>query len=327
MTRLKPRAYFWLKIVKAHVPGLRNLRLLKKAAVVERYYDRPIMGAAAGNALLFELVSTGRPFAAGKIGDTELEVLLKYDAARGDTRSFFDAVAHRGHELDFLHLNSGVFPKTRDVVARWAEVYLDALSQLDLLGVWYNSGEDDVIHKYAAGAALTADIALEPYYHHPPWTRGLRGKRVLVVTPFAGSIQQQWRRQGGEQLFPGNPEVMPSFELSVIRSPFSAGLAPPTHKDWHVALADLQEQMANSDWDIAIVGAGAYSIPLCAHARTKLGRAAVHLGGATQLLFGVRGRRWESHEFIRTLFNEWWIRPLAGETPSGHWRNDGGAYW
>jgi hypothetical protein len=53
----------------------------------------------------------------------------------------------------------------------------------------------------------------------------------------------------------------------------------------------------------------------------------VHLGGATQILFGVRGRRWDAHPVIKRFFTDAWIRPLPDERPGGRWRLEGGAYW
>lgn len=52
--------------------------------------------------------------------------------------------------------------------------------------------------------------------------------------------------------------------------------------------------MDAADYDVAIVGAGAYSLPLAAHARDA-GHAAIQMSGATQLLFGIKGKRWDDH--------------------------------
>lgn len=44
-----------------------------------------------------------------------------------------------------------------------------------------------------------------------------------------------------------------------------------------------------------------------------MGKKAIHMGGATQMLFGIKGKRWEDEygEFM----NEHWIRPSKEETP------------
>jgi hypothetical protein len=324
--RLQHRLYIWLKIVKANLPILRRIRLLKKTGRIERYGGRPIINTDSGNAFLFAHVSAGRPVAAGKIGDTELEVLVKFEQARGNGSAFFESITEKGHELDLLHLNCGVFPKREDVVVEWVERYLTALSNIDLLAVWHNKGEAEILRKYAPRATLTEITALEPYYHDAPWTRALAGRRVIVVTPFHDSIVRQWREHRGRDLFPANPDVLPDFRLTVVRSPFSAALSKPVHADWHTALTDMKNTIASIEFDVAIVGAGAWSLPLCSFVSAELGRSAVHLGGATQILFGVRGRRW-NETVIGRLFNEHWIRPLPQERPRLNRMNDGGAYW
>jgi hypothetical protein len=324
---LRSKAYIWLKIAKANIPHLRRIRLLKISPPVERYGAQAVINAASGNLILLDHVSSGRPIAAGKIGDTELEVLLKFEAFRDDPTAFFRSITEEGHEFDLLYLNCGVFPKRQDTLTRWAQTYLEAVSNIDLLGVWFNKGEQQIVTKYAPRATLTMITAVEPYYHDVPWTQALEGKRVVAVSPFEDSILRQRDSCSGVDLFPDNPAIFPDFELTLVRSPFSAALVPPIHADWHAALADMKERIAAVDFDICLVGAGAYSLPLCSFVRMDLGRSAVHLGGALQILFGIKGRRWDTHPTISKLFNENWTRPLAHERPKRRWKNDGGAYW
>jgi hypothetical protein len=324
--RIQATSYVWLKIAKAQMPLLNRLRLLKREARSTDYAGRPVEDIAEGNAFLLDGVAGGRALAAGKVGDTELEVLVKYERCDQDPDEFFASIS-RGHELELLHLNSGVFPKTQDVLVRWVTTYRAALSQIDLLGVWYNQGEKEIVQEYAPHAILTGIKGLEPYYHDNPWSSALAGKHVVVVTPFAYSVSQQHARRSGADLFPRNPDVFPDFELTIVQSPFSAGLESPRHRDWHEALDELKEDLAGRSFDACLIGAGAWSLPLCAFVRSTLQRPAVHLGGALQILFGIRGKRWERHPFIKHLFNENWIRPLPQEKPKMQWRNDGGAYW
>ena len=77
---------------------------------------------------------------------------------------------------------------------------------------------------------------------------------------------------------------------------------------------------------MAIIGAGAYGLPLAAHVK-RLGKKAVHLGGATQILFGIRGKRWDEMPFFQKLYNEHWVRPLPSEVPKDYQRVEGGCYW
>ena len=53
----------------------------------------------------------------------------------------------------------------------------------------------------------------------------------------------------------------------------------------------------------------------------------IHMGGATQILFGIRGSRWDRMPFFQQLYNEYWIRPLAQETPANFKKVERGCYW
>ena len=77
---------------------------------------------------------------------------------------------------------------------------------------------------------------------------------------------------------------------------------------------------------MALLGCGAYGLPLAA-AIKGMGRPVLQLGGALQLLFGIRGRRWEAMPPFAALMNEHWVRPLPEETPVAADKVDGGCYW
>jgi hypothetical protein len=324
---LRHKLYIGLKIAKSNVPFVRMPRLLKQGAAVDRYGERPILSERDGNLLIREQVGKGRAFAGGKIGDCELEALLKYVKAERDPERFFRSISSEGHELDLLYVNCGVFPRTAAATTAWAETYLASLGELDLIGAWFNTGERHIVDAYAPQATLAQVRSLEPYYYAEPWTAALAGRRVVVVTPFRETVLLQRSRWSGSELFPGNPDVLPDFELRIVRSPFSAALAPPPHADWLTSLEVMKDALARAEPEVCIVGAGAYSLPLCAFVRSELGRPALHLGGATQLLFGIRGRRWDRHPVLKRYFNEYWISPVASERPKGTWRLEGGAYW
>nr|WP_162051116.1 MULTISPECIES: hypothetical protein [unclassified Lentimonas] len=83
--------------------------------------------------------------------------------------------------------------------------------------------------------------------------------------------------------------------------------------------------MANIDFDVALIGAGAWSIPLATHAKA-LGKIGIHLGGTTQILFGIKGKRWEKGG-EPAYYNDSWVRPNAAETRSGVNKIESGCYW
>ena len=70
----------------------------------------------------------------------------------------------------------------------------------------------------------------------------------------------------------------------------------------------------------------------------KKGKKAVHLGGALQLLFGIRGKRWENPNYgvkewgipygsYSTLINPYWASPGELGKPKNANQVEGACYW
>jgi hypothetical protein len=289
--------------------------------IVARYDYRSsqVLDPAAGNRRLGEMVANGSAAAVGKIGMSELRVLRHFLRHRGGAARPYPAWLRREAVV-----GPGIFPAEDACLDRFCGVWLDALRQLDLLAVWYNRGESAIAAEYCPAAALCDLTALEPFYHPRPWSRELGGKRVLVVSPFAETIMRQYPRRAA--IWRSSPSVLPDFDLTVLRCPLSPALVEPRHPDWFDALAALEVEMGRMAFDVALIGAGAFSIPLCAASRRR-GRICIHMGGPLQILFGIKGGRWDRHAPVTRLYNEAWVRPAPLETPPGIDTVERGAYW
>lgn len=62
------------------------------------------------------------------------------------------------------------------------------------------------------------------------------------------------------------------------------------------------------DFDIALIGCGAYGMPLASFIK-GMGKQAVHLAGWTQILFGIKGKRWDDLPYVSKFYNNAWVRP------------------
>jgi hypothetical protein len=267
---------------------------------------------------MFSAIVQKEPIAVGKIGESELRVLRDF-AKSGRFRAGF-----RASTTAAAYVNAGIFPIDQMSLTSFAESYLDALSHLDLVAIWYNFREASFVRRYAKDSKLTKIKGIEPFYYNNPWTLALKDKRVVIVSPFAESMARQEKKL--QQVWVKRPELVLKCELIYIKCPLSPALTPPVFSSWMSTLEDLKGRVADVDFDLAIVGAGAYSLPLVSYAKAK-GKAAVHLGGGTQLLFGLKGTRWENSEFFKEYFNESWIRPSGRESPPERGLVENGAYW
>jgi hypothetical protein len=284
-----------------------------------KYLGETILSAQEGNDRLARLVHGSG--AAGKIGATEMKLSRVY-LRRRDSSGY---CASFGHYARMIYVSSGVYPNDPATLSRFAREYLAELKDLDLLAVWFNFGEAAVRRRYAGQATLAALRSLEPYFHERPWTAQLAGKRVVVVTPFARTVEAQYRRR--REVWAAKPEVLPDFELRAVRCPQIAGLIDtPEYPDWFTALEALKAQLGAAPFDVAIIGAGAWSLPLAIHAK-RLGGFGIHLGGATQILFGITGRRWDAMPEFAPFRNGAWTRPSESERPQRYRLQENGSYW
>jgi hypothetical protein len=263
------------------------------------------------------------PFAAGKIGSVEAAglraflVRKKAQAAGEKSKGYGLLIGH------WLFINAGVFPQSEKTFDRFGEVFLDAVMGCNALVCWDVAGEAEIFRAYCLRTILVKMRSLEPYFCATPWSRALECKRVLVVSPFATSIEKQYDHRNALW---DDARILPAFKLMTLRAPLSAGLVPPESPDWFEALARMKEKMDGMDYDVALIGAGAFSLPLAVHAKRK-GKVGIHMGGSLQILFGITGARWRENPDFKPFIKESWRRPSSEETPPGFKLTENGCYW
>lgn len=300
-----------------------NRRMIRLIQFTEacKYLDLRVWDHEDGNRQIYEALMSGKPLAIGKLGSVELFAIRKYLQYRNHPKVVELTALNR----QTLYANAGVFPDDYAVFQRYCQSMIqEVLPEMTLIAVWFHLGESTVIRKFCRCSITVNASSLQAIYKSSlPWTAALAGKKVLVVHPFDKTIRLQYQKR--KDIWRGLSCVMPDFDLDVLKVPFSPALVPPTHKNWFESLNALKEEMALRDYDVALIGAGAYSLPLAVHAK-HLGKQGIHLGGATQFYFGIKGKRWDKTDESQ-YYNEHWIRPLVEDTPPNNAIIEGGCYW
>ena len=168
-------------------------------------------------------------------------------------------------------------------------------------------------------------VDLNPFFETKPWTRILENKKVLVISPFEKSIKKQYEII--DKVFPDG--IMPQFELKTIKAVQSIANNRVPFDSWFAALEWMESEIDKIDFDIALIGCGAYGLPLAAYVK-RIGKKAVHLGGTLQLMFGIRCSRFDNiYEPYpwHNLYNEYWVYPDLDETPKNIEKVENGCYW
>ncbi|MDD6029501.1 MAG: hypothetical protein PUE68_01635 [Kiritimatiellae bacterium] len=218
----------------------------------------------------------------------------------------------------------GYFPADDAALMRFSEQYCEDLRQIDLLAS-YAAGETRLSQQFFPHAKAFPLGDYEPFWYDRPWSRCLKGKRVLVVSSFPDTIRMQYSKR--ERLF-SNPEMLPPFDLITYRSISSFAGNEVPYATWFDALKKMEDDISKINFDVALIGCGAYGLPLGAYVKRVLNRKALHTAGITQLFFGIRGKRWDDiPRYPNSLYNEEWIRPLESDRVQSVKTIEGGCYW
>lgn len=268
----------------------------------------------------------------GRNGTIELETLLFRLYGSSPNQPYSTSISRR------LELHAGVWPSDKSSIDKWVFYLLEAIRLSDVLVAgWYEplkQGEERLLDATNKGAPRIPLRSLEPYYVAPElrWTTLLAGQRVAVVSSFASTIQEQIHKAtdiwplAPESLLPTNVEWVP---IQTGYSPMLAGgiaAWPPDITSWDVAVSHTVKQVLESKASISLIGCGGLGMLIGAQLK-KHGVIAIVLGGATQVIFGIKGNRWASHSVISTFWNDAWVYPKATETPGGASLIEGGCYW
>lgn len=305
-----------------------RLKLYRKQPPLVEVGSQPIIARQEADNELFNAISLGNSFAAGRLGTVEGDLL--WWRIRHPKKPFPIGLIKNSKRL------AGIFPANQTGASEFVDRYLGAVENLDLLGVRNNdffSGyfkmERTVVEKTKPKALCSID-ALAPLGEPESWVRALSGKKVLVIHPFASTIKSQYR-QNISKIYPGKL-WLPGFQLEVLRPFQTAGDDDPVGepKSWNKALDTTLRDVSKLDFDVALIAAGGYGLPLASEIK-KIGKVAIHVGGLLQLFFGIKGRRFDSvsgtYEPLALYNSGAWVRPAVEETPTWKRQVEGGAYW
>ena len=300
---------------------------LKYSSQVSKKIDFEIADRA-----IFSVLNQGKPALIGRLGGTEarfLKEFKKITSSRYSSKLLFRTKPSWRKRSEQMNSLAGFYFDNLDQVEEFYNKYQQAMLKTDVFGAWgttFASIEFELIDKiqYFIPKEFTAPW-VSPYSENQlsiPWSKGLQGKKVLVISHFVDTIEKQFAKI--EKVFPGSN--CHNFQLITLKSPFTANTEVPAAKSWLKNVVEIQNQMKLIDFDVALISAGSYSYPL-AHFSKEIGKIGIHAGGGLQLFFGIMGRRWENTEYYLNHINKEWCRPSELEKPNNIDRIEGGAYW
>ncbi|MEZ5105575.1 MAG: hypothetical protein R2757_13845 [Draconibacterium sp.] len=282
--------------------------------------------------IIYRKLSGDEPCMIARIGSNELNIVSNYIGWRYHKNEVINYIKGKvppwWWEEDYIHLmheGAGFFPPTEAKVVQFCELMINDIPQVDVLGSWLE--KEKLFEKELNSAKKVRLVTLDPFWANEPWTKALHGKKVLVIHPFAETIEMQYTKR---KLLFDNQDILPEFELKTIKAVQSIAGTKTPFSDWFEALEYMKSEIDKTDYDICLIGAGAYGFPLAAHVK-RTGKKGFHIGGSLQLLFGIIGKRWEKnyHELYdyASLINEHWVRAKKEERPDNANKVEDGCYW
>jgi hypothetical protein len=300
-----------------------NKYLFNKFQNINKIDENNIPDLLDSSNYISKKIQSSQPFAIGKIGISELRCIKNHnDHQKMGVETVWS------EETKITTITAGLFPESDESKIQLIEQITDAITNLDALALWNFSEpnfEKEFIQYNNKYCSLLPLRSLEPYYSGLPWSEYLENKNVLVISSFPDTIQLQYKYK---HLIWKDPRVLPNFNLITLRYEYSPLINNniSNHNSWLDKLLYMKEQMNNIEYDIALIGAGAASLPLANHAKIT-GKQSIHLGGALQILFGIMGNRWNNRVIGTSFYNRHWIKPLDHEVPSKYKSIEEGCYW
>ncbi len=285
---------------------------------------------------------SGEAFCIPRISTVETNEACAYEQIYGikqvaNNREQITQYLSSPEHIQTLKNNAGIWFVSEQSKSEYSKQYLAAFSNCEMFGGWERWGN---MYRYVGMSQtylknhicrpttrMFSSLAFDifHYIHHPrPWTHALRGKRLLIISSFAKTMEKQVlirEKIYGRDLFP---------DCSFIF------LVPPQTQAGETAV-DFLECSAkfyaeidalSGQYDVALVSCGGYGVPTVNHIY-ETGGAAIYVGGVLQMYFGILGNRWlkERPDMVRAYLNEYWTRPTEEEKPKGHQNVEGGCYW
>lgn len=317
--RSRFRNFYFHKAIRTHIFE----KYLNKDPYIPFYANQWVMGMKKTNRWIAEKIKTGEPFMVARFGNTELTVMTSVLKRRlfGSTPE----IEARFHEwFHRMQEGAGFFPEETGMAEKFTDLMLQSCKEVDVLAMFHCQLDDYVITEYMPGTKVTFLNHIEPWRCETPWSAALEGKKVLVIHPFEESVKEQYEKR--DLLFPGK-NVLPQFTLKTLKAvQTSAGEHDERFETWFDALEYMYKEALKIDFEIAIIGCGAYGFPLAAKLK-KAGKQVIHMGGVTQILFGIKGRRWVDNPRAGLDFNDAWVYPKESETPKKSDVVENHCYW
>jgi len=258
---------------------------------------------------IVDLINEGKPLSIIRMGNVEAHQMLKdepHDQLKTNAgffgneeelkqwkKKYFESLVNADCSLRVFTCNSFI---VCDLVVSKLNLYIPTLPYIEKVEFWW--GLINNVNSNKIGFVSYFKKDMERQVSKLPWIYPKKKDRV-----YCNKETKDWRFIFSENTIEGNA---------------------PTDKSWFEVFDDLLQRSLKEDCDIYFISCGCYGLPLCNELK-KAGKQAIYIGGILQLLFGLKGKRWDDRGCINCYFNKYWCYPST--KPKNFSKIENGCYW
>jgi hypothetical protein len=276
-----------------------------------------LMTAQEFHSHLTRAITQVKPLAVGRLGGVEASMLMWAESIGKLpwlTGNLFS-------DTSLGATNAGIRPRNHQSYRLFASLCRQAMENLDCQGVWRTAYEARCLGRDPRRMFFDVETTAPDASNRGHWMEALQGKRVLVVSPFETTINEQIPRLA--EVWP-RASWMRGARFTCVKFPYL--IDAECDEAWWEVYDRIALIISRAEYDVALFGCGGLGLPFTQVAKSA-GRVGLHLGGHLQLIFGVYGRRHLEQEWHAKHINEAWVRPRALEVANSASRVESGCYW
>ena len=302
-------------------------KLGKKDKEITKFFlDKPVRTIPSLSDEIAQHIESGKPMLLARLGGTEGVIAGQFCERRLKMRDDYSESM-----LNWLFTTSGFFAddyeNKSEAVDKYARMTVEGMPDCDYLSAMFPSKVYmPYFFKRFARNTTPTFTDFGPYFDietDKTWIRALKGKKVLVINSFTDSIEYQYKRK--DKLVKDKKYELPDFELLVYKTYVTqVGERPGGFRNSFEVLDKMLDDIRKIDFDVALIGAGAYGFPIAVEIK-RMGKIAIETCGRTPLFFGIYGER-DVKQGIEEHMTDAWIRPM--ENPPEKFKEvENGCYW
>ena len=310
----------------------RLVQTIKQYVPVKDKYDL-VYDDNIGSKLINQQIQSPNKFIISRIGGLELDLYLQYKSEGANSvlhseiyaymkkyAGYYDDQNNSDNIVKYCQLFEKCYDNSQ--ITMIANAGLSSYTKIiTILNLYYMNHHPDpqaqsTIQNLLKNKMIVNYHIQESFYYLNDWFKALDRKKILIVSTFDEEIKDQLKIK--DELFPKNfLEQYPDFEsVDYVHTYLTLDNYENPHHNWFETYNYYCQQIDSKDFDIALLFCGCYAYPIANYIYEKMNKSSIIVGGIGQLLFGIRGSRWETPYFQR-LMNDKWTKRILNQSVNG----------